>query len=129
MIAFPHPLRGLVSAPRRRASSGETVNFSGSFFQGGNHAGTFALILWRLLLHLNVEVGVLPFPLWPLDQITRAVRPGDLPAIAIKVGLDLKLPSPELFTMFVILALLTTAMCGPLLRWWLPKDFPALVPM
>ena len=48
--------------------------------------------------------------------------------IAINVGLDLKLLTPELFTMFVIMALLTTAMCGPLLRWWLPKELRKLVP-
>ena len=42
--------------------------------------------------------------------------------IAINVGLDLKLLTPALFTMLVIMALLTTAMCGPLLRWWLPKN-------
>lgn len=48
--------------------------------------------------------------------------------IAINVGLELKLLTPELFTMLVIMALATTAMCGPLLRWWLPKDLLALVP-
>jgi Kef-type K+ transport system membrane component KefB len=48
--------------------------------------------------------------------------------IAINVGLELKLLTPELFTMLVIMALLTTAMCGPLLRWWLPKDLRKLVP-
>jgi len=42
--------------------------------------------------------------------------------IAINIGLDLKLLTPALFTMLVIMALLTTAMCGPLLRWWLPKE-------
>jgi Kef-type K+ transport system membrane component KefB len=48
--------------------------------------------------------------------------------IAINVGLELKLLTPALFTMLVIMALLTTAMCGPLLRWWLPQDLKALVP-
>ena len=48
--------------------------------------------------------------------------------IAINVGLDLKLLTPPLFTMLVIMALLTTAMCGPLLRRWLPKDLRKLVP-
>ena len=42
--------------------------------------------------------------------------------IAINIGLDLKLLTPALFTMLVIMALATTAMCGPLLRWWLPKS-------
>ena len=48
--------------------------------------------------------------------------------VAINVGLELKLLTPQLFTMLVIMALLTTAMCGPLLRWWLPKDLRKLVP-
>ncbi|MDD5140181.1 MAG: cation:proton antiporter [Verrucomicrobiales bacterium] len=48
--------------------------------------------------------------------------------VAINVGLELKLLTPALFTMLVIMALLTTAMCGPLLRWWLPKDVRKLVP-
>jgi hypothetical protein len=30
--------------------------------------------------------------------------------------------------MLVIMALLTTAMCGPLLRWWLPGELRKLVP-
>jgi hypothetical protein len=42
--------------------------------------------------------------------------------IAINVGLEFKLLTPALFTMLVIMALATTAMCGPLLRWWLPKE-------
>jgi Kef-type K+ transport system membrane component KefB len=48
--------------------------------------------------------------------------------IAINVGLELKLLTPALFTMLVIMALATTAMCGPLLRWWLPKELRKLVP-
>lgn len=48
--------------------------------------------------------------------------------IAINVGLELKLLNSALFTMLVIMALLTTAMCGPLLRLWLPKDLRKLVP-
>ncbi len=48
--------------------------------------------------------------------------------IAINIGLDLGLLTPQLFTMLVIMALLTTAMCGPLLCWWLPKDLRKLVP-
>jgi Kef-type K+ transport system membrane component KefB len=42
--------------------------------------------------------------------------------VAINIGLDLKLLSRELFTMLVIMALLTTAMTGPLLRRWLPRE-------
>jgi len=33
-----------------------------------------------------------------------------------------------LFTMLVIMALVTTAMCGPLLRWWLPEALRKRVP-
>jgi Kef-type K+ transport system membrane component KefB len=48
--------------------------------------------------------------------------------VAINVGLELKLLNRELFTMFVLMALLTTMMAGPLLRWWLPKELRASVP-
>jgi Kef-type K+ transport system membrane component KefB len=49
--------------------------------------------------------------------------------IAINIGLDLGLLTPALFTMLVVMALLTTAMCGPLLRWWLPPDLRKLLPV
>jgi len=49
--------------------------------------------------------------------------------IAINVGLELGLLTPALFTMLVIMCLATTAMCGPLLRWWLPHDLKKLVPV
>ncbi|MDW8310931.1 MAG: cation:proton antiporter, partial [Verrucomicrobiales bacterium] len=42
--------------------------------------------------------------------------------VAINIGLDLKLLNRELFTMLVLMALVTTAMTGPLLRWWLPES-------
>jgi Kef-type K+ transport system membrane component KefB len=42
--------------------------------------------------------------------------------VAINIGLDLKLLTRELFTMLVLMALLTTAMTEPLLRWWLPQE-------
>lgn len=48
--------------------------------------------------------------------------------IAINVGYDLKLLPKELFTMFIIMALVTTAMTGPMLRLWLPDDLYAMVP-
>jgi Kef-type K+ transport system membrane component KefB len=48
--------------------------------------------------------------------------------VAINVGLELKLLNRELFTMFVIMAVLTTVMTGPLLRWWLPAPLRSLVP-
>lgn len=42
--------------------------------------------------------------------------------VAINIGYDLGLMSRPLFTMFVIMALLTTVMTGPLLRWLLPAE-------
>jgi len=42
--------------------------------------------------------------------------------VAINIGLDLGLLNREMFTMLVIMALLTTAMTGPLLRYFLPKE-------
>jgi Kef-type K+ transport system membrane component KefB len=42
--------------------------------------------------------------------------------VAITISLELGLLTPELFTMFVIMALLTTVMTGPLLRLWLPPE-------
>ena len=47
---------------------------------------------------------------------------GLMALIAINVGRDLGLLPPALFTMLVIMGLVTTAMCGPLLRWWLPRS-------
>jgi Kef-type K+ transport system membrane component KefB len=48
--------------------------------------------------------------------------------VAINVGADLGLFPREVFTMFVMMALLTTAMTGPLLRLWLPDSLRALLP-
>ncbi len=48
--------------------------------------------------------------------------------VAINVGYELKLLPKELFTMFVIMALLTTAMTGPLLRLCLPKELRGQIP-
>lgn len=45
--------------------------------------------------------------------------------VAINVGYDLGLLTRPLFTMFVIMALVTTLMTGPLLHWWLPPDLRA----
>lgn len=42
--------------------------------------------------------------------------------VAINVGLELKLLNKELFTMLVLMALITTAMAGPLLRLFLPRE-------
>lgn len=42
--------------------------------------------------------------------------------VAINIGYDLGLLTRPLFTMFVIMALVTTVMTGPLLRWWLPPE-------
>lgn len=48
--------------------------------------------------------------------------------IAINVGKDLGLLNDKLFTMFIIMCLVTTATTGPMLRWWLPDDLKKLVP-
>jgi Kef-type K+ transport system membrane component KefB len=48
--------------------------------------------------------------------------------IAINVGKDLGLLNDKLFTMFIIMCLLTTATTGPMLRAWLPADLKKLVP-
>ena len=48
--------------------------------------------------------------------------------IAISVGKDLGLLNDKLFTMFIIMCLLTTATTGPMLRAWLPEDLKKLVP-
>lgn len=45
--------------------------------------------------------------------------------VAINVGADLGLLPKEVFTMFVVMALLTTAMTEPLLRLWLPAHLKA----
>jgi Kef-type K+ transport system membrane component KefB len=42
--------------------------------------------------------------------------------VAINVGADLGLLPPAVFTLFVIMALATTAMTSPLLRLWLPVE-------
>ncbi len=39
--------------------------------------------------------------------------------VAINIGLELKLITPAIFTMLVIMALVTTVMCAPLLRCWI----------
>jgi len=48
--------------------------------------------------------------------------------VAINVGYELGLLPKELFTMFVIMSLVTTAMTGPLLRLTLPPELRPLVP-
>lgn len=48
--------------------------------------------------------------------------------IAINVGRDLGLLNDKLFTMFIIMCLLTTASTAPMLRLWLPADLKRLVP-
>jgi Kef-type K+ transport system membrane component KefB len=42
--------------------------------------------------------------------------------VAINIGYELNLLPRELFTMFVIMALLTTAMTGPMLKAYLPRE-------
>jgi Kef-type K+ transport system membrane component KefB len=46
--------------------------------------------------------------------------------VVINVGADLGLLPREVFTMFVIMALATTAMTAPLLRRWLPEELRQL---
>jgi Kef-type K+ transport system membrane component KefB len=48
--------------------------------------------------------------------------------VAINVGYELGLLPRELFTMFVIMSLATTAMTGPLLKWSLPVELRPLLP-
>jgi Kef-type K+ transport system membrane component KefB len=48
--------------------------------------------------------------------------------VAINVGYELGLLPKDLFTMFVIMSLVTTAMTGPLLKWSLPPELRSLVP-
>jgi len=42
--------------------------------------------------------------------------------IALNIGLSVGVLTPTLFTMLVLMALVTTFMTGPLLRWVLPKE-------
>jgi Kef-type K+ transport system membrane component KefB len=48
--------------------------------------------------------------------------------VAINAGRELGLLDDHLFTMFVLMALITTVMVGPLLRLWLPEELRARVP-
>jgi Kef-type K+ transport system membrane component KefB len=70
--------------------------------------------------------GQPPRVAWTLAALmnTRAL----MGLIAINVGYELGLLPKELFTMFVIMSLGTTAMAGPLLNWTLPHELRPLVP-
>jgi Kef-type K+ transport system membrane component KefB len=54
--------------------------------------------------------------------------------IVLNIGLDLKIISPELFAMLLLMALVTTFMTSPLLEWllrqhpWVEADLKAVVP-
>jgi Kef-type K+ transport system membrane component KefB len=48
--------------------------------------------------------------------------------VAINAGRDLGLLNDQLFAMFVVMCLLTTATTGPMLHWWLPEAEKKLVP-
>jgi Kef-type K+ transport system membrane component KefB len=48
--------------------------------------------------------------------------------VAVKVGRDLGLLNEQLFAMFVIMCLVTTASTAPLLRLWLPAELRKLLP-
>jgi Kef-type K+ transport system membrane component KefB len=43
---------------------------------------------------------------------------GLMELIALNIGYDLGILSPRIFTMLVIMALVTTVMTGPLLTWF-----------
>jgi len=66
---------------------------------GGALAGRLAGLTWRF----SAQLGVL--------MNTR----GLMELIVLNIGLDLGVISPTLFTMMVIMAIVTTAMTGPLL--------------
>jgi Kef-type K+ transport system membrane component KefB len=70
--------------------------------------------------------GQPPRVAWTLAALmnTRAL----MGLIAINVGYELGLLPKELFTMFVIMSLATTAMAGPLINWTLPRELRPLVP-
>jgi Kef-type K+ transport system membrane component KefB len=48
--------------------------------------------------------------------------------IILNVGLKLKVISPVIFTVFVIMALVTTIITSPLLEWVYPKRLIAVEP-
>jgi Kef-type K+ transport system membrane component KefB len=48
--------------------------------------------------------------------------------VAINMGYELGLLPRELFTMLVIMSLVTTAMTGPILKWSLPVELRSLQP-
>jgi hypothetical protein len=47
-----------------------------------------------------------------------------LELIALNIGLDLKIISPTLFAMMVLMALVTTMATTPLLQWLVPGSLP-----
>lgn len=64
---------------------------------------------------------------WALGTLMNAR--GLMELIVLNIGYDLGILSPTLFTMFVIMAIVTTVMTGPLLSWILPKSSPTLAKM
>jgi hypothetical protein len=56
---------------------------------------------------------------------------GLMELVVLNIGLDLKVISPEIFTMMVIMALVTTFMTGPaleLINWLMPEKKPVTIP-
>lgn len=53
---------------------------------------------------------------------------GLMELIVVNIGLDLGVISPTLFTMLVVMALLTTVVTSPVLRWLLPASSRSAVP-
>lgn len=67
----------------------------------------------------NVEAGILG-----IMMNTRAL----MELVVINVGYDLGVISQEVFTMLVIMAIFSTVVTTPCLRWWLPKIGHVLPP-
>jgi Kef-type K+ transport system membrane component KefB len=140
-----HQETGLVRAWRERFSSVVLVAFVPIFFTNtglntriGSLGGAEAWVACGLVLAAAVggKLGgcfigarLTGQPLREAGSIAALMNTRALMGlIAINVGLELKLLNSVIFTMLVIMALATTAMCGPLLRWWLPAELKKLVP-
>ena len=55
---------------------------------------------------------------------------GLMELIVLNIGLDLGFIPSKVFTLFVIMAIVTTVLTGPLLKWLLPRvGHPASAPV
>lgn len=77
----------------------------------GKHTGVYVVARWLKIPHR--EAGALA---WLMN--TRGLTE----LIILNVGLKLNVISPTVFTMFVIMALVTTLMASPLLNWIYPES-------